>query len=175
MREVSQPSPFTEEDAQDEDEEQDEYEKGKSNASSSVPISFPSAHEASIPPPPPPPPPPSQLATSDVYIHFEVREERGWWLPGKEGQTPSPVLYSALLLLADPEAVRCSIYHPVYYAPATLPEAVMEGGEGGGGGGGKGGALAELVSDNLEDPHFSLVIDTAAIHLPSGRMVRLHE
>jgi hypothetical protein len=27
----------------------------------------------------------------------------------------------------------------------------------------------------LEDPHFSLVIDTAAIHLPTGRVVRLHE
>eukprot|EP00624_Nannochloropsis_granulata_P006503 evm.model.NODE_48856_length_45577_cov_40.689011.1 len=168
-----------EDEGEDEDEEE-EGEEGKSDASSSVPVFIPSTCEASIPPPPPPPPPPSQLAASDVYIHFEVREEKGWWLPGREGQSPSPVLFSALLSLADPAAVRFSIYHPLHYLPGTLPGAVMEGGEGreggeGGGRGRRGGALAMLLGDNLEDPHFSLVIDTAAIHLPTGRVVRLHE
>ena len=34
--------------------------------------------------------------------------------------------------------------------------------------------LAALLADNIDDPHFGLVLDTAAIHAPTGRVLRLH-
>ena len=145
-----------------------------------------------LPPPrplPPTPLPPTELVASDVYIHFEVREEKRWWLRGQEGQTPSPVLYSALLCLGDRKGVECSLYHEDSYVDDILPRAVFgEVSEGAGGGGAAavvGGeedvdfygnrALAAFLTKHMRGRTLSLVIDAAAMHVPTGRVVRLHE
>jgi hypothetical protein len=137
-----------------------------------------------LPSPRPLPPislPPTKLVPSDVYIHFEVREETGWWLPGQEGQTPTPVLYSALVCLGDREGVERSLYHEDSYVDDILPGTVL------GGGGGEAAVVVDggeddvdfygntALENNMRGRIHPLVIDAAAVHVPTGRVVRLHE
>lgn len=103
-----------------------------------------------------------------MLLHFEIREHDGeahrWWVPGREGKTPATVLYSAVFPLSDPEAFKCTVYHPTHYHPATLPGAVVDR-----------DAFATLLSDNYADPYFSLRVDCAAIHVPTGRVAAVLE
>lgn len=152
----------------------------------STPLSYPVRGGASyLPPPGPFPRAPLasiELLPSDVYIHFEVREETGWWLPGQEGQMPSPVLYSALLCLGDFKGLERSLYHDAYYNDEELPGMVLGRVAGGAREGAaavveecENTALAAYLNKTRGDPDSSLILDTAAIHVPTGRVVRLHE
>lgn len=90
---------------------------------------------------------------------------------------PCPVLYSALLCLGDSTGLERSLYYDAYYNDDKLPgmvlgkvagaAAVVEECEN--------TALTAFLNKTRGDPMSSLILDTAAIHVPTGRMVRLHK